>query len=417
MGITAHTLTADTVTARLSTVLRVWVLVLGALVLSVVAAFPAGAQSTPPAQGSDGFDDVPEGHYASEAIGWAGTQRIALAVPDGGFGPDDGMSRAGAITFLYRALGPDWPPGDDTTVTVKGSDIFTDVAAGTETDDAIGWAYTRGITTGTTATTFGPDKNLSRVHFAAFFYRALGADWTIISPTPVAGLGSDTFTDIPKGHYADQAIGWAVAQGITTGTTTTTFSPNRPLTRAHTVTFLYRALGPDWKAKAPAPPETTPTPEPGSPETDPEPVDEIDEETVSEPEETEDISKGDYHSCVIQGYAWCLLSDGSWRVKKESYIYVYEGLVQVCGAFEVHDYHTDDCVPFQGTPEQLEIFPHNCSPWLSFDADLTENLERVFEPNMNKYGSCGHQIASWYYKPVSTWVRDARGEKPNKCHL
>ena len=53
-------------------------------------------------------------------------------------------------------------------------------------------------------------------------------------------LGSERFTDVPTGHWADEAIGWAVAQGITTGTSETTFSPNGTLTRAEMLTFLYR---------------------------------------------------------------------------------------------------------------------------------------------------------------------------------
>ena len=53
-------------------------------------------------------------------------------------------------------------------------------------------------------------------------------------------LGSDTFTDVPKGHWADEAIGWAVENEITSGTSDTTFSPNDTLTRAQMVTFLHR---------------------------------------------------------------------------------------------------------------------------------------------------------------------------------
>ena len=51
------------------------------------------------------------------------------------------------------------------------------------------------------------------------------------------------FTDVPKGSYYEEAVNWAVAQGITTGTTATTFSPNATCTRAQAVTFLWRAAG------------------------------------------------------------------------------------------------------------------------------------------------------------------------------
>ncbi len=63
---------------------------------------------------------------------------------------------------------------------------------------------------------------------------------TLASAQTSSLRGSDTFTDVPAGHWADEAIGWAVENGITTGTSDTTFSPNDTLTRAHMVTFLYR---------------------------------------------------------------------------------------------------------------------------------------------------------------------------------
>ena len=63
---------------------------------------------------------------------------------------------------------------------------------------------------------------------------------TLASAQTSSLRGSDTFTDVPEGHWADEAIGWAVENGITTGTSDTTFSPNDTLTRAHMVTFLHR---------------------------------------------------------------------------------------------------------------------------------------------------------------------------------
>ena len=138
-------------------------------------------------------------------------------------------------------------------------------------------------------------------------------------------------------------------------------------------------------------------------------------EPVNEPDEgTEVAQQGDYHTCVTHTRVWCLLADGSWRVKKKPYIGVYEGSVQVCGAFEVYeDEHWDDiadCVPYKASSEQLEIFPHNCGPFMGTGVDLAEELERIFEPTMGWNGFCGFTFASWYYEPVLAVVYDARGE-------
>ncbi len=146
-------------------------------------------------------------------------------------------------------------------------------------------------------------------------------------------------------------------------------------------------------------------------------------EPVNEPDEgTEVTQQGNYHTCVTQTRVWCLLADGSWRVKKKPYIPyigVYEGSVQVCGAFEVYENkHWDDiadCVPYEASPEQLEIFPHNCDPRLGLDVDLAEGLERIFEPTMGWNGLCDGAIAPWYYEPVSAVVYDARGENPTNA--
>lgn len=100
--------------------------------------------------------------------------------------------------------------------------------------EAVAWALQNGITEGTSATTFGPDVTCTRAQMVTFLWRAAGS--------PKA-TGSNPFTDVKAGAYYYDAVLWAVRQGITSGTSSTTFSPNAKVTRGQTVTFLYRANG------------------------------------------------------------------------------------------------------------------------------------------------------------------------------
>lgn len=98
------------------------------------------------------------------------------------------------------------------------------------------WAAGLGITTGTTETTFSPDGGCTRKEAVTFLWRAFG------SPEPTA-TGSFPFTDVPADSYYYKAVRWAVGRGITKGMTATTFGPDNYCTRAHVVTFLWRAEG------------------------------------------------------------------------------------------------------------------------------------------------------------------------------
>ena len=186
-------------------------------------------------RGSDKFTDIPAGHWADEAIGWAVDNGITTGTSDTTFSPEDTLTRAEMVTFLYRyhrnVL-------DAAITTSLGSDTFTDVHTWHWADEAIGWAVDNGITTGTSGTTFSPEDTLTRAQMVTFLYRyhrnVLDDDRHDTS------RGSDTFTDMHPFHWADKAVGWAVDNGITTGTSDTTFSPNDTLTRAHMVTFLHR---------------------------------------------------------------------------------------------------------------------------------------------------------------------------------
>lgn len=113
--------------------------------------------------------------------------------------------------------------------------FFVDVSASDYYYDAVLWAVGKGITGGTSATTFDPSGNCTRAQAVTFLWRAAG------SPAPKTKVMP--FTDVPAGSYYHDAVLWAMEQGITKGTSDTAFSPNTTCTRAQIVTFLWRANG------------------------------------------------------------------------------------------------------------------------------------------------------------------------------
>ena len=112
---------------------------------------------------------------------------------------------------------------------------FTDVPSGAYYEDSVIWAVEKGITSGTSATTFNPDGSCTRAQAVTFLWRAAG------SPEPKSA--TMPFTDVPAGSYFEKAVLWAVENGITKGTSDTTFTPDASCTRAQIVTFLWRAGG------------------------------------------------------------------------------------------------------------------------------------------------------------------------------
>lgn len=97
------------------------------------------------------------------------------------------------------------------------------------------WAVGNGISSGTTAYTFAPDAPCTRAQAVTFLWRAAGC--------PAPSSKANPFSDVHPTDYYYNAVLWAVEQGITNGTSQSTFSPDAPCTRAQSVTFLYRASG------------------------------------------------------------------------------------------------------------------------------------------------------------------------------
>lgn len=117
--------------------------------------------------------------------------------------------------------------------TAKSDMSFTDVADKAYYRDAVEWAVESGITKGTTATTFSPNATCTRAQAVTFLWRTAG------SPEPETR--AMPFTDVPVGSYYYDAVLWAVENGITKGTSDTTFSPNMTCSRAQIVAFLWRS--------------------------------------------------------------------------------------------------------------------------------------------------------------------------------
>lgn len=168
------------------------------------------------------FRDVPTDAYYYEAVKWAQKKGITGGIGDGLFGPNQPCTRAQIVTFLWRAAGSPEPEG-----TAAG---MTDVAAGSYYEKAVAWAIENGITTGTADGRFAPDATCTRAQGMTFLFRASKA----------SADGAPAFSDVAADAYYAEAVKWATDNGITNGTTSSTFSPGSGCTRAQIVTFLWR---------------------------------------------------------------------------------------------------------------------------------------------------------------------------------
>ena len=173
------------------------------------------------------FIDVKASDFFYEPVKWAVNNKITNGTSSTTFSPYKNCNRAEIVTFLWRAAGTPEP-----TVT---RNPFTDVNSVRDASyyKAILWASQKGITAGSTATTFSPYQECTRSQIVTFLYRYAGKP---------SGNYTNPFKDVSSVNEASyyNAILWAVGKGITQGTSTTTFSPYASCTRGEAVTFLYR---------------------------------------------------------------------------------------------------------------------------------------------------------------------------------
>ena len=169
------------------------------------------------------FVDVKEGAYYYDAVLWAVEQKITSGTSATTFSPDASCTRAQMVTFLWRAAG--------SPKVENGKNPFTDVQADAYYYDAVLWAVEKGVTSGTSATTFSPDATVTRGQTVTFLYRNAG------SPEV---SGTMPFTDVEADAYYAKAVDWASAKGIVAGYSETQFGPEDTITREQLAVILNR---------------------------------------------------------------------------------------------------------------------------------------------------------------------------------
>ena len=173
----------------------------------------------------------PESGYTLETLTVIDSKGKEIQLTDKGEGKYTFTMPAGKVEVKATFM-------DDNTML----NFFVDVKSGDYYYDAVLWAAKNGITSGTDAVHFSPEQPCTRAQIVTFLWRAAG------SPEPkgtAAGM-----TDVVSGSYYEKAAAWAIENGVTTGTTATTFSPDATCTRAQAVTFLARALNAKASGKA-----------------------------------------------------------------------------------------------------------------------------------------------------------------------
>ncbi len=175
------------------------------------------------------FDDVKNTAYYHDAVLWAVENGVTSGTGSNKFSPNQPCKREQIATFIWRAYGSPTPGGS--------GNPFADVKSGKYYCDPVLWAYYHNpqITSGISETHFGVGETCTRAQVVTFLWNAAGR------PEPAAN--DNPFTDVASTAYYYKSVLWAVENGVTGGTTPTTFSPNDACTRAQVVTFLYKVYG------------------------------------------------------------------------------------------------------------------------------------------------------------------------------
>ena len=171
------------------------------------------------------FSDVAGSAFYSVPLDYCYDEGWVSGVTAKTFEPGSNCVRAQVVTFLWRAAG--------CPKSVSSGNPFVDVQKGSYYYDAVLWAAEQGITNGTDATHFSPKGTCSRAQVVTFLWRAFGQPQTQSQECP--------FRDVRAGSWYEQSVIWALEQGITSGMTADSFSPDSSCSRAQIVTFLYRA--------------------------------------------------------------------------------------------------------------------------------------------------------------------------------
>jgi uncharacterized repeat protein (TIGR02543 family) len=169
------------------------------------------------------FRDVSTDAYYYEAVKWAQKKGITSGIGNDLFGPYQPCTRAQIVTFLWRAAG---------SPVVNYAMDLTDVPGDAYFAEAVRWALSQSITTGTADGKFSPNAPCTRAQAVTFLFRASKA----------SADGVPAFSDVAADAYYAEAVKWATDNGITTGVGGGKFNPNGTCTRAQIATFLYRYM-------------------------------------------------------------------------------------------------------------------------------------------------------------------------------
>lgn len=184
---------------------------------SYVRALAVGADPFNP------FSDVLSGSYYHDAVLWAVGKNVTTGTSATTFSPNATCTQAQILTFLWRAEG---------SPASSAQSAYTDsaVSLGKYYYTAFLWAQEKGVVTDKA---LSPNADCTRGDVVTYLWRLAGSPASADAP----------FTDVPAGGELAQAASWASAQGVTTGTSATTFAPSASCTRGQIVTFLHRSLG------------------------------------------------------------------------------------------------------------------------------------------------------------------------------
>lgn len=188
---------------------------------------PAPPPTPTPSEPEFPFTDVKENSVFRDAIAWAAKKSITTGKTETTFEPNGVCTRAQIVTFLWRAAG---------SPVVNYAMSMTDVPENAYYTEAVRWALSKGITTGTTETTFSPNAACIRAQAVTFLFRYMAPDAVTLQELVSGFADADA---VPS--YALPAMNWALATGIVQGDGSNLL-PNDICTRAHIVSFLYRML-------------------------------------------------------------------------------------------------------------------------------------------------------------------------------
>ena len=174
------------------------------------------------------FVDVADDAYYYDAVDYALKHKITDGTSETTFSPDDNCTRAQIVQFLYNL------DARNTEDLIAETIPFHDIEDDAWYADAVKWAYENQVTDGTSETTFSPNEGCTRAQVAQFLWNRAG--------NPEPKNVKTAFTDVPEDAWYANAVAWAAENGITDGTSETTFSPDNNCTRAQIVQLLYNML-------------------------------------------------------------------------------------------------------------------------------------------------------------------------------